>query len=252
LALVTGASSGLGAEFALQLARLGHDLLLTGRDPERLAATAARAAACGAEVATLARDLDTPAGVADLVAWAGSRPLEVLVNNAGFGCSGPFAQADPESLAAMIQLNAAALVLLTRAVLPAMLARGRGRILNLASTASFQPCPVMAVYGATKAFVLSFSEAVAEEVAGSGVTVTALCPGPTDTRFAARAEMAGSPLFRRAMAPAGVARIGLRAMRDGRRLRVAGMANRVQAFSVRFVPRPWVVKVAHHLMRKAE
>lgn len=251
LALVTGASSGLGAEFALQLAHQGFDLLLTGRDPARLAATAARAAAAGAAVETLEHDLGAPAGVAAVLAWAGGRPVEVLVNNAGFGLAGNVAEADPELQAAMIHCNATALVRLTRAFLPGMLARGRGRILNLGSIVSFQACPHMAVYGATKAFVLSFSEALAEELAGTGVSVTALCPGPTETRFAARAELAGAPLFRLAMAAPEVARSGLRALAGGRRVRVPGLVFRILAASGRLLPRRWAVKVADRLVRKA-
>jgi short-subunit dehydrogenase len=144
-----------------------------------------------------------------------------------------------------------ALTLLTRAFLPGMVARRSGRILNVASTASFQPCPGMAVYGATKAYVLSFSEAVAEEVAGTGVTVTALCPGATVTRFADRADMHKTNLFRNAMAADVVARIGVRAVLGGRRVVVAGFMNSLMAFSTRFSPRGLTTKIAAALMKKA-
>ena len=141
LALVTGASSGIGAELAVELARAGHDLILTGRDAGRLAEAAARVLAAGAAAETTVLDLDDGSSVEALVGAVGSRPLAVLVNNAGFGISGPFAEAQPARLAAMVALNITALTLLTRAFLPAMIGRGSGRILNVASTAAFQPCP---------------------------------------------------------------------------------------------------------------
>jgi hypothetical protein len=250
LALITGASSGLGADFSLGLARKGYDLLLTGRDPERLDDTAARARRLGATVEVALLDLGTPAGVDGLIAWAASRPLEVLVNNAGFGSSGPFMEEKPETLADMIYLNVTALTLITRAFMAGMVSRGKGRILNIASTGGFQPCPGMATYCATKSYVLHFSEAVAEELEGTGVTLTALCPGPTRTRFADRAAMTTAPSFRSAMASEPVAEIGIRAMLSGRRVRVTGARNRLMAFSVRFAPRRMVAMIAMKSLRR--
>lgn len=251
LALVTGASSGIGAELAVELARTGHDLILTGRDAGRLAEVAARVRAAGAGVETKSLDLEDGSSVEALVATVGARPLAVLVNNAGFGVSGPFAEALPDRLGAMLALNVVALTLLTRAFLPAMIGRGSGRILNVASTASFQPCPGMAGYGATKAYVLSLSEALAEEVAGTGVTVTALCPGATDTRFAERATMGASKLFKRASTSPEVARTAVKALLGGRRVRIAGWRNAVMAFSVRLAPRALAAKISASMLKKA-
>jgi short-subunit dehydrogenase len=251
LALVTGASSGIGAELSVELARSGHDLILTGRDPERLAEVAARVRAAGAGVETKILDLEDERSVEALAGIVGPRPLAVLVNNAGFGIFMPFAEAEPSRLAAMVALNVTALTLLCRVFLPAMIDRGSGRILNVASTASFQPCPGMAVYGATKAFVLSLSEALAEEVAGTGVTVTALCPGATDTRFADRAAMGASRLFKRAGSATEVARTAVKALLGGRRVRIAGRWNAVLAFSVRLAPRKLAAKLSANMLRNA-
>jgi uncharacterized protein len=171
-ALVTGASGGIGLEIARVLAR-EHDLVLVARSADRLHEVAAELG--GARV--LAIDLAEPGAVARIVDEVPD--LDVLVNNAGLGDFAPFAEADPAKLDALIALNIGVLTKLTRAYLPGMLDRKRGRILNVASTASFQPGPLMAVYYATKAYVLSLSEALAQETRGTGVTVTALCPGPT-------------------------------------------------------------------------
>jgi len=251
LGLVTGASSGIGAELAVLLAERGHDLLLTARDAVRLEAVAARVRQAGASTEVLPLDLGAPSGVSALVGWVGHRDIAVLVNNAGFGDSDPVVTADAGVLAAMIGLNVTALTLLTRAFVPGMVARGSGRILNVASTASFSPVPTMAVYGATKAFVLSFSEAVAEELAGTGVTVTALCPGPTLTAFADRAAMGSSNLFRSAMGAQEVARQGLRALFAGRRIKVTGFQNALMAFSIRLSPRNLNAKIAKAMMAKS-
>jgi short-subunit dehydrogenase len=250
LALVTGASSGIGAELSVELARAGHDLIITGRDKDRLNEVAGRIVSAGAKAEALELDLEDGSSVDALVRSVGTRSLAVLVNNAGFGISSPFAEAEPARLAAMIALNITALTLLNRAFLPAMLSRGSGRILNVASTGAFQPCPGMAVYGATKAYVLSLSEALAEEVAGTGVTVTALCPGATNTRFADRASMNGSKLFRSASTAQEVARTAVDALLKGRRVRVAGRLNAVMAFSVRLAPRVLVAKVSAAMLRK--
>lgn len=250
LALVTGASSGIGTELALELARRGHDLLLTGRDAVRLGEAAARIKVTGAACEILPLDLAAPDAVSHLLGWVGTRPLDVLVNNAGFGDSADVNEADPKTLAAMIGLNISALTLLTRTFVAPMVARRSGRILNIGSTASFSPIPGMAVYAASKAFVLSFSEALAEELSGTGVTVTVLCPGPTATRFADRAALGGSELFRSAMPADEVARVGIRALLAGRRVKVAGVSNALMAFSTRLAPRRLVVKIARSLMAR--
>lgn len=250
LALVTGASSGIGAEFAKGLARKGYGLLLTGREPGRLEETARWVRALGCHAETLALDLGNAGSLEALVAWVDSRPLEVLVNNAGFGLSGGLEEEAPQAIEAMIQVNITTLTLLIRAFLPMMVARGKGRILNLASTAAFQPCPGMAAYGASKAYVLHFSEALAEELAGTGVSVTALCPGPTDSRFAERAGISTSSMFRKMLRPEAVARAGLQALFRRTPAKIVGRSNCLMAFSVRLLPRRLVARVAKRLLRK--
>lgn len=250
LALVTGASSGIGAELAVVLARQGYDLLLTGRDASRLDAVATRTREAGAVVETKALELSGSV-VSVLTGWVADRPLAVLVNNAGFGASDPVVAADPAVLEAMISLNVTSLTLLTRAFLPGMVSRKSGRILNVASTASFSPVPSMAVYGATKAYVLSFSEALAEELAGTGVTVTALCPGPTTTRFAERAAMGSVALFKTAMTAEAVAEQGVKALLKGKRIQITGFSNALMAFSTRLAPRNLVTRIAKGMMAKS-
>jgi len=189
------------------------------------------------------------AGAADRIfGQLGARPIDYLVNNAGFGTHGPFAEAEVGSQLAMLQVNIVALTHLTRLILPGMLERGSGRIMNMASVAAFLPGPLMAVYYATKAYVLSFSEALASEIAGSGVTVTAVCPGPTKTEFQLRAGIAESPLFQRGvMTSPQVARIGYDAMMHGRRSVVTGFSNKVSAMGTRFLPRAASAAIAKKL-----
>ena len=174
--------------------------------------------------------------------------VDVLVNNAGFGAHGPVARIGVERQLEMIEVNVAALTRLTALLLPGMLERRRGAILNVASTAAFTPGPNQAVYCATKAYVLSFTEALAEEVRGSGVRVCCLAPGATDTEFAAQAGMAGTRLFRwGAMDAARVARAGHDGLRKGRTLVIPGLLNQALAFSVRLSPRVLVTKVSGYL-----
>ena len=184
-AVVTGASSGLGRGLAARLADRGMSLVLTGRNEARLdeAADQIRRAAPRVKVETVAADLSTRSGVSALLDHVGDRPIEVLVNNAGFGSYGPFAEADPDREADEVAVDVSAVITLARAFLPGMLARRSGGILNVASAIAFQPAPYQAVYGASKAFVLSFSEALWAEARAAGVAVTALCPGPTRTGF---------------------------------------------------------------------
>ncbi|HNM95621.1 MAG TPA: SDR family oxidoreductase, partial [Mycobacterium sp.] len=184
--LITGASAGLGAEYARRFAALGHDLVLVARRREALERLAAELrAAHGIDVTVIALDLATPSAGADLAAAteAAGITVDVLVNNAGFGTHGDLVDADPQRLAAEIQLNCSTLVDVTARYLPGMRTRGKGSIVNIASTAGFQPVPHMAVYGATKAFVLSFSEALWAEEKPHGIRVLAVCPGATDTEF---------------------------------------------------------------------
>lgn len=249
IALVTGASGGIGLELARLLAAQGHELHLVARRADALEAAAAE---LGRDrVRVHAADLTRP-GAAAALAEAVPR-VDVLVNNAGVGNFGPFAEADLDRTLGMIQLNVAALTELTRRYLPGMVATGRGRVLNVASTAAFQPGPLMAVYYATKAYVLSFSEALAEELRGSGVTVTALCPGPTASGFQAGADMEASKLVKGRSLPtaAEVARDGLRAMDAGKVVHVSGVRNKVLASSIRVTPRPVVRRLVHRLQQPA-
>lgn len=247
LALVTGASSGIGRALAIELAADGHDVVLVARTQERLEGLATELTnAHGVRAAVVPLDLTVataPDALVDAMGEAASR-LDVLVNNAGFGTFGPFAETPDAETTAMLQLNVTALTRLTRLFLPGMQARGSGRVLNVASTAAFQPGPLMAVYYASKAYVLSFSGALSEELRGSGVTVTALCPGPTRTEFHARADMEASGLLRAGsiMSAEKVARIGYRAARRGKRVVIPGLLNRLVAFAQRFFPRGFVAR----------
>ena len=247
IALVTGASSGIGLEIARILAK-DHDVVLAARRADKLEALAADIG--GARV--VAVDLADPAGPRRLVAEVPA--VDVLVNNAGFGDFGPFADAAEARLDEMIELNVGALTRLARAYLPGMCDRGYGRVLNVASTAAFQPGPLMAVYYATKAYVLSLSEALAEETRGTGVTVTALCPGPTASGFQAGAAMEGSRLVRGRSLPtaASVAAFGVAAMRKGDAVAVPGLMNKMVASSIRVTPRPIVRRIVHRMQRTTD
>lgn len=249
LAVVTGASSGIGLALALGLARAGFDLMLVARDGERLAAVEREIAALGRAVTVRQVDLAAPAALEDLAQELAAQAPDILVNNAGFGAYGRVAEIDPALSLSMIATNVGALTRLTAAVLPGMRARGSGRILNVASTGAFAPLPFSAVYGATKAYVLSFSEAVAEEPRGSGVTVTALCPGPTPTRFFARAGWDGTRLFKGPMISAEtVAARGLQALMAGRRVEVVGLLNKALILSARLAPRRLVSEATRFML----
>jgi len=255
-ALVTGASGGIGRELAREFAAGGYDLVLVARSGGKLEELAAELRERhGVAARVLAKDLakpGTPDEIFQDLAGAGIE-VDVLVNNAGFATFGPFAETDLVAEIEEIQLNVAALTHLTKRFLPAMLARRRGGVLNLASTAAFQPGPLMAVYYATKAYVLSFSEALAEELRGTGVTVTALCPGPTTTGFQARADMAGSGLFSgplKVMDAAAVARAGYEGFRAGKRLVIPGLINKIGVQSVRVSPRSLVTRLIRGMQAK--
>jgi uncharacterized protein len=244
VALITGASAGLGAEFARQLSRRGgHALVLAARRNDRIEALAkdlgnARAVAIDLSKAGSAAKL-----IADLDA-AGER-TEILVNNAGFGLIGRFAELDPKRLRQMIDLNVGTLTDLCRAVAPGMVKRQSGGILNVASTAAFQPGPNMAVYFATKAYVLSFTEALHEELKPHGVNVSCLCPGPTRTEFGEVAGFGGSATFERvAMEAPEVVEAGLAGLEKNHAVVVPGLMNKIVAASTRFAPRPVVRKIA--------
>jgi uncharacterized protein len=240
-ALVTGASSGIGLDLSRVLAKNGYDLVLVARTASKLQDAANELQKSGVSAGVIASDLSRPSAAAEIVAELTLRniEIEVLVNNAGYGLTGPFVDNDLQREVDMIQVNVVALTQLTKLLLRPMVARKRGRILNVASTAAFQPGPLMAVYYATKAYVLSFSEAIAEELRNSGVTVTALCPGPTQTGFAEIANMTQTRLFTmmRPMSSAAVARAGYRGMMSGKRIVIPGAKNKMLVQSLRVSPR---------------
>ena len=250
-ALITGASAGLGREYARLFAKDGHDLVLVARRRERLDELANElTAAHGTTCTVIAADLATPGAgrqIADQVQAAG-RTIDFLVNNAGFGKRGPFAQSDVRLQLEMIDVNVRALVELTHLFLPGMLERKQGRILNIASMAGFVPGPFMATYYSSKAFVVSFTEALAQELRGTGVTATASCPGPTATEFGDVAGSSKSNLFKRRVADAAsVARHGYRAMLAGTVVAIPGMQNKLSVQSVRIAPRAVVRAISAKL-----
>ena len=252
-AVVTGASSGLGRGLAARLADRGMSVLLTGRNEARLdeAAHEIRRAAPRVQVETVVADLSTQSGVSALLDRVGDRPIEVLVNNAGFGSYGPFAEADLDREADEVAVDVSAVVTLARAFLPGMLARQSGGILNVASAIAFQPAPYQAVYGASKAFVLSFSEALWAEARAAGVAVTALCPGPTRTGFVAAlgADVGHTAIYSRLARPEPVIEAGLAGLDNGRAVVIPGVRNKVIAAGGRFMPREWLTRVAARLLR---
>ena len=243
VALITGGSAGLGVDFARQLSARGHRLVLVARRKDRLDALAEELGNARALAIDLSKANAATKVMADL--GAAGEEVEVLVNNAGFGLIGRFAKRDPKQLRRMIDLNVGALTDLCRAVAPRMIERKSGSILNVASTAAFQPGPNMAVYFASKAFVLSLSEALHEEMKPHGVRVTCLCPGPTRTEFGEVAGFGGSGLFERvAMESPRVVEVGLKALDRNKAVVVAGALNRIGAASTRFAPRAVVRKIA--------
>jgi uncharacterized protein len=248
LALVTGATGGIGLVIAELLAARKHDLVLVARRQAELNRIAESLRTThGVTVHTIASDLGT-LGAADALADAlESRGLviDVLVNNAGIGQYGRYVDIDAAHEAQMVQLNVVALTALTKRMLPGMVARRRGQVLNVASTAAFFPGPLMAVYYATKAYVLSLSEALSEETAGTGVTVTALCPGPTATGFQAESGMQTSRLLKlSSMLPVEeVARQGVDGMLAGRRVVVPGVMNKGMVAMRRIIPTALLLKM---------
>lgn len=252
--LVTGASAGLGEGFAKALATEGANLLLVARRVDKLTRLGALLAERhGVRVEVLAADLAAPGAADRVIEEAKSRGLVIdrLINNAGFGARGAFVELARDEQRRMVTLNCTALMELCHAVLPGMIERKRGGILNVASTAAFQPGPWMAIYYATKAFVLSFSEALHEEVRGAGVKVAALCPGPTRTEFADVAGMSDSALFQRFASDAdAVVRDGLAALEANTAVKVSGALNMMMAESIRFTPRGLARRIAGGLQKR--
>lgn len=254
-ALITGASSGLGYEFAKLFAGDRYNLVLVARSEERLTQIAEQLnQKFGIAVKTLVKDLSLPTTPGDILAelQQANIQVDVLVNNAGFATYGFFAETDLNAELQMMQLNMVALTHLTKLLLPGMLQRHQGKILNVSSTAAFQPGPLMAVYYATKAYVLSFSEAIANELQGSGVTVTALCPGPTASNFQKRAAMEQSKLVsgRQIMDAAKVAKIGYQGLMSNKAIVIPGLKNKLLTLSVRFTPRNLVTQIVRNMQKK--
>lgn len=255
-ALVTGASSGIGEQFARQLAARGVNLVLAARSEQRLRALAGELekAHPGVTVTVMTADLSVPGAADDMAGKlaAAGVPVDLLVNNAGFASYGRFADEDTDRLAREVQLNCGTVVALTARLLPPMLARRRGGVLNVASTAGFQPVPTMAVYAASKAFVLSFTEALWAETRGSGVRVLALCPGPTQTRFFETAGEGQEFLTRGRQTPERVAAFALHAFATGQGPSVIpGAGNRVLSSGYRFLPRSVMARMAQRNVRAA-
>jgi uncharacterized protein len=254
LALVTGASSGIGAGLARELARDGHDLILCARRVAPMETLAEELKASGAASIVISADLAQPGAAAALVRDIEAKGLvvDVLINAAGLGANGRFDATDPVRVSEMLQVNVLALTELTRLLLPGMVSRRRGRIMLLASTAAFQPGPQMAVYCASKAYVLSFGEAIAYELKGSGVSVTTLCPGATETEFAAVAKLENSSLFKGGLVPVmsaeEVARIGYQALKARRAVAITGLRNTIMAASSKLSPTPITLRIANWMM----
>ena len=240
-ALVTGASSGFGREFVKLFAQDGYNLILVARHEDDLQEVAQQLENdySGCETWVVAKDLTQPQAAQELYEEVKQKGITVqaLVNDAGFGEHGLFAESDFEKELAMIQLNVVSLVTLTKLFMRDMLERGEGRILQLASTASFMPMPKLSVYAATKAFVLSFSEAVAYELKDTGVTMTALCPGASDTEFFERADAEGANITETPLSdPAEVAKDGYEAMMKGETRVISGVMNKTQVYLSNIVP----------------
>ena len=251
VALITGASMGIGEELAKIFAADGRDLVLVARSEGKLRSLGRELEdVYGITAHVMPADLTDPSAPADIFAAIEAKGLKLdyLVNNAGFGAKGAFAELPLQSQTDMLKVNIDAMVALTHLALQGMLARKKGRILNIASVAAFQPGPDMTMYYATKAFVLMFSEGVAEEVKDSGVTVTAHCPGATATNFGETARNTTSLYFKLGTVPADkVARHAYRSMMKGKVVAIEGLMNWLGAFSVRFGPRALVRKVTRWL-----
>jgi short-subunit dehydrogenase len=251
-ALITGASAGIGVDLAECFARDGYDVIITARTESALRAVADRLATNYKVTATpIAADLGEIGGGAKLAGAIRKQGLtvDVLVNNAGYGNAGAFSESEIGVELGMVDLNIRALVELTHIYWPSILKSGRGGVLNVASTAAFQPGPLMATYYASKAFVLSFTEALWEEARGAGVRVSCLCPGPTDSKFRERAGTHKKKLAKAApsMTSAEVAELGFKAFKENKRVEVTGLRNWIVASAVPFLPRTAVLSVVRNL-----
>jgi short-subunit dehydrogenase len=249
-ALITGATSGLGYEFVKLFAKDGYNLVIVSRNKQKMEQI--KQSFQNIEIKVIVKDLSEPNAVKEVIEEMDKQgiAIDVLVNNAGFGLLGHFDQLDIQEQLNMIQLNVAALTELTYYLLPKMKQKKDGKILNIASTAAFQPGPLMAVYYATKAYVLSFSEALVEELSDSKVTVTTLCPGPTKTNFGSVANVEGTKMFSRAMNAEIVAKQGYNALLNGKRVVVTGGLNKAGTIAAKFLPMSLAAKIAKSIARK--
>lgn len=251
--LVTGASKGIGRSLAEVFAQHGHDLVLVARSGDLLQQAARELGeAHSVRARTVVMDLTVPDAADRLYRDLADHgeTVDILVNNAGFPTNGRFWENNLGREMAEVRLNLVFPTRLTGLVLPGMVERGRGRVLNVASTAAFQPGPLMAVYYATKAYVLYFTEALAEELDGTGVTATALCPGPTKTEFQEVADITETRVARNRMEPSRVARGGYQGLMAGKLVVVPGFANRVGAFLVKFIPRRATLRIVRKLQSR--
>jgi uncharacterized protein len=253
-ALITGASGGIGLEFAKIFAREGYNLVLVARSEKTLQEIAEDLRKKhSVQVTVVAKDLALPSAPDELYAEMKRQNIhiDVLVNNAGFATYGNFIELDTKKDLEMIQVNVVTLTHLAKLFIPAMKARGWGKVMNVSSTAAFQPGPLMAVYYATKAYVLSLSEALAGELRGTGVTVTALCPGPTVSGFQQRAAMEDSKLVQSGLQDATtVAEEGYQALMRGTTVKVTGLRNQIFAFSTRFIPRDMATSIILNVQQR--
>ena len=250
-ALITGASTGIGYELSKCFAADRHNLIVVARQAQRLQQIADDfTKQFGIAVKVIVADLvqsEAPQKIVDAV-HKDSLQVDYLVNNAGFGLGGKFAETDLATELGMMQVNMSALVALTKLFLPEMITRKSGKVMNVASTAAFQPGPLMAVYYATKAFVLSFSEAIANELKGTGVTVSALCPGPTESEFQKRAQIENTRLIKSRvmgmMTSEQVAKIGYQGFMQGKRIIIPGLLNKIGVYATRLSPRAVNAQIA--------
>jgi len=248
--LITGASSGIGLAFAKVFAQEGHDLVLVARRRERLEAIKTEIeSTTGRDVLVVIEDLSLDGSAQRLVSALGNKQIDVLVNNAGSGDTGLFAETSLEKTQSMMQLNMSSLVALTRLLLPSMIERGKGGVLNVASIAAFVPGPTMSVYFASKAFVLSFSEALANELHGSGVSVTTVCPGATSTEFDRQAGTYWGDDYHKGLPTAQVvAEFGYKAFVQGKQLAIHGQKNRLLLLLARFLPHALIANVVRKML----
>ena len=256
-ALITGPSAGIGLELAWIFAEHGYDLVLVARSADKLRRLAEDLKSRhGISAHVIVKDLSNPTAPLQIFQEIQNQkiPVEILVNNAGFGTYGPFAETSLEKELELIRLNISALTQLTKLFLPAMLERKSGKIMNVASTAAFQPGPLMAVYYASKSYVLSFSEALAAELSGTGVSVTVLCPGPTESDFQKTAGIDGKILlFRLTMMKARkVAKIGYDGLMKKKRIVIPGFTNRLLPFGVRIAPRCLVTSLVQWIQKSSK